>query len=144
MRTSRVAPQIMVDFNTGNGYPSYNFSDNSVLADPSAWTVGELYDNADKSSGSAWTFRLDGKKDFDGGFLRQVKAGIRYDNRKAASSVRGQDAPALNVPFTSLPEGAQYLNHGFFNGRASVPRSEERRVGKECVRTCRSRLSPYH
>src|SRR3546814_15960920 len=22
--------------------------------------------------------------------------------------------------------------------------SEERRVGKECVRTCRSRLSPYH
>ncbi|RIA37114.1 TonB-dependent receptor [Hephaestia caeni] len=123
MRTTRVAPQIMVDFNTGNGYPSYNFSDNSVLADPSAWTVGELYDNADKSSGSAWTFRLDGKKDFDGGFLRQVKAGIRYDNRKAASSVRGQDAPALNVPFTSLPEGAQYLNHGFFNGRASVPTS---------------------
>src|SRR3546814_2385484 len=38
-------------------------------------------------------------------------------------SVRGQDAPALNVPFTSLPEGAQYLNHGFFNGRASVPTS---------------------
>src|SRR3546814_12944213 len=29
--------------------------------------------------------------------------------------------------------------HGFRG-----PRSEERRVGKECVRTCRSRLSPYH
>src|SRR3546814_15206683 len=25
-----------------------------------------------------------------------------------------------------------------------VYRSEERRVGKECVRTCRSRWSPYH
>src|SRR3546814_15673339 len=25
-----------------------------------------------------------------------------------------------------------------------VWRSEERRVGKECVRTCRSRWSPYH
>src|SRR3546814_18850055 len=25
-----------------------------------------------------------------------------------------------------------------------VLRSEERRVGKECVSTCRSRLSPYH
>src|SRR3546814_11334466 len=25
-----------------------------------------------------------------------------------------------------------------------LPRSEERRVGKECVRTCRSRWSPYH
>src|SRR3546814_962630 len=26
----------------------------------------------------------------------------------------------------------------------SKPRSEERRVGKECVSTCRSRWSPYH
>src|SRR3546814_20985294 len=26
----------------------------------------------------------------------------------------------------------------------SVDRSEERRVGKECVSTCRSRWSPYH
>src|SRR3546814_13439890 len=25
-----------------------------------------------------------------------------------------------------------------------LARSEERRVGKECVRTCRSRWSPYH
>src|SRR3546814_18819487 len=25
-----------------------------------------------------------------------------------------------------------------------VPRSEERRVGNECVSTCRSRWSPYH
>ena len=25
-----------------------------------------------------------------------------------------------------------------------VPRSEERRVGKECLRLCRSRWSPYH
>src|SRR3546814_5288232 len=25
-----------------------------------------------------------------------------------------------------------------------LPRSEERRVGKECVSTCRSRWSPYH
>src|SRR3546814_13790452 len=29
-------------------------------------------------------------------------------------------------------------------GRAVQRRSEERRVGKECVRTCRSRWSPYH
>src|SRR3546814_16973679 len=27
---------------------------------------------------------------------------------------------------------------------ASYQRSEERRVGKECVSTCRSRWSPYH
>src|SRR3546814_2580251 len=29
-------------------------------------------------------------------------------------------------------------------GREGVGRSEERRVGKECVSTCRSRWSPYH
>src|SRR3546814_11665885 len=29
-------------------------------------------------------------------------------------------------------------------GSEDETRSEERRVGKECVRTCRSRWSPYH
>src|SRR3546814_14266849 len=29
-------------------------------------------------------------------------------------------------------------------GKRVLGRSEERRVGKECVRTCRSRWSPYH
>src|SRR3546814_3056692 len=29
-------------------------------------------------------------------------------------------------------------------GAANAERSEERRVGKECVSTCRSRWSPYH
>src|SRR3546814_18567252 len=29
-------------------------------------------------------------------------------------------------------------------GEARLFRSEERRVGKECVSTCRSRWSPYH
>src|SRR3546814_13101253 len=28
--------------------------------------------------------------------------------------------------------------------QSKAARSEERRVGKECVRTCRSRWSPYH
>src|SRR3546814_14272615 len=33
----------------------------------------------------------------------------------------------------------------FFKEHTGVsPRSEERRVGKECVSTCRSRWSPYH
>src|SRR3546814_19361123 len=30
------------------------------------------------------------------------------------------------------------------NAEAATPRSEERRVGKECVSTCRVRWSPYH
>src|SRR3546814_20707946 len=31
-----------------------------------------------------------------------------------------------------------------FEWKFAVARSEERRVGKECVSTCRSRWSPYH
>src|SRR3546814_4955643 len=31
-----------------------------------------------------------------------------------------------------------------FHGDGAPCRSEERRVGKECVSTCRSRWSPYH
>src|SRR3546814_5297762 len=33
---------------------------------------------------------------------------------------------------------------GFGEDRQDAERSEERRVGKECVSTCRSRWSPYH
>src|SRR3546814_18913545 len=33
---------------------------------------------------------------------------------------------------------------GVLRARVYLHRSEERRVGKECVSTCRSRWSPYH
>src|SRR3546814_13740208 len=33
---------------------------------------------------------------------------------------------------------------GFAVAQTRLGRSEERRVGKECVSTCRSRWSPYH
>src|SRR3546814_12940931 len=33
---------------------------------------------------------------------------------------------------------------GVWLDRGELDRSEERRVGKECVSTCRSRWSPYH
>src|SRR3546814_15052811 len=37
------------------------------------------------------------------------------------------------------------INSSIFPGIQGGPlRSEERRVGKECVSTCRSRWSPYH
>src|SRR3546814_971929 len=40
----------------------------------------------------------------------------------------------------------QSLNSELFDASAVISgmRSEERRVGKECVSTCRSRWSPYH
>ena len=33
---------------------------------------------------------------------------------------------------------------GYWRCSPRTPRSEERRVGKECTATCRSRWSPYH
>src|SRR3546814_12384513 len=47
-------------------------------------------------------------------------------------------APPFLYPFVDDATSLLWLRflHGF--------RSEERRVGKECVSTCRSRWSPYH
>src|SRR3546814_10654224 len=44
-------------------------------------------------------------------------------------------------------EGTSLLNDLYNDvevGEGRLARSEERRVGKECVSTCRSRWSPYH
>src|SRR3546814_20989362 len=44
-----------------------------------------------------------------------------------------------------LPDGETMLLRAGVNWKHGlVGRSAERRVGKECVSTCRSRLSPYH
>src|SRR3546814_18215022 len=40
--------------------------------------------------------------------------------------------------------GRFFLGEKLHRGRLAGLRSEERRVGKECVSTCRSRWSPYH
>src|SRR3546814_12621116 len=40
-----------------------------------------------------------------------------------------------------IGQGVANLSSAFFGG---LPRSAERRVGKACVITCRSRWSPYH
>src|SRR3546814_9909619 len=37
-----------------------------------------------------------------------------------------------------------HLLHDIHHRLTPIERSEERRVGKECVSTCRSRWSPYH
>src|SRR3546814_17233439 len=41
-------------------------------------------------------------------------------------------------------EGRQIETIASLSGMSKTRRSEERRVGKECVSTCRSRWSPYH
>src|SRR3546814_16059263 len=64
------------------------------------------------------------------GRIRRSGARRRFPGLNAASAqaLRRPPLPILN---TSMPETGEY-------------RSEERRVGKECVSTCRSRGSPYN
>jgi len=123
MRTTRVAKSIDVDFNAGGGIPSYHFDDDALLADPAQWTIGEFYDNANKSKGSALTFMLDGDYEWDEGFIRKISGGFRYDDRKARDSVRSQDAGGLGANLSTLPTEALFTNSGFYDGRADIPTS---------------------
>src|SRR3546814_20233684 len=53
----------------------------------------------------------------------------------------------LDIPFAEirrLREAGAEVWPGAWRADHIAVRSEERRVGKECVRTCRSRWTPYH
>src|SRR3546814_16461347 len=55
------------------------------------------------------------------------------------------DDEPKTVDCTVDSEGpAKRLNPGLSGNAKALSRSEERRVGKECVSTCRSRWSPYN
>jgi len=123
MRIDRVAPQITVDFNSGGGIPAWTFENNDLLTDPSIWTVGELYDNANRSEGDAFTAHLDGQQEFENSFLQSVKFGMRFDDRSAADSVREQSAGRLDQPLSSLDPDLVYTTENYFDGRADVPSS---------------------
>src|SRR3546814_1590626 len=59
---------------------------------------------------------------------------------KAAEEDEQEDVGGRHVGWNavdSLRPDEQMIDH-------LIERSEERRVGKECVSTCRSRWSPYH
>src|SRR3546814_5050825 len=49
-----------------------------------------------------------------------------------------------DLPNVALIDPLDYPHFVRLLGESDLVRSEERRVGKECVSTCRSRWSPYH
>src|SRR3546814_3382218 len=65
------------------------------------------------------------------------------------SSDLKERAPAMPEPYPLIlfqvrPDRHRYRSRRHPSIAKTNPRSEERRVGKECVSTCRSRWSPYH
>src|SRR3546814_13959555 len=77
---------------------------------------------------AGYWFRLEGDRLYVTARRPDV-APLSPDLRSAISSHKAAIIAAVRI----IPAGCP-----------SRPRSEERRVGKECVSTCRSRWSPYH
>src|SRR3546814_7245786 len=70
---------------------------------------------------------------------------LEFGARHVAGFVAGQEKDAVG-DLLRLPDPAErdVRQQGSGDFRIGMGRSEERRVGKECVSTCRSRWSPYH
>src|SRR3546814_4525829 len=72
------------------------------------------------------------------------------DLRKVATRIRGSGQLSPDAKYVIWWEDKAWRAHDIAANltRELTPagqfRSEERRVGKECVSTCRSRWSPYH
>ena len=83
--------------------------------------------------------RSDTDATLEGAYVGGVDAVDGDDGVAAAGSIGGRGRGGEGAG--DVADGG-----GRASGEAGVPRlrTEERRVGKECVTTCRSRWSPYH
>lgn len=119
VRNSR--SDIKVDFNPGNGVPSFSFPGVNI-ADPAVWNLGHIWDQSFKNKGSAVTFTEEGTLNVDWGWVKRLKFGVRYDDRKASEAARYAEGDAPWVPLSTHPE-LVYVNSGFFDGRSQTPSS---------------------
>src|SRR3546814_20646966 len=94
-----------------------------------------------------------GERDYDAArniYNRTINEGNESERRLAGVMLRdvvkdkrtGQGGGFLDALATAAPIITGAINQATAD-LARQPRSEERRVGKECVSTCRTRWSPY-
>jgi multidrug efflux pump len=69
---------------------------------------------------------------------------VWYQVRKKLDDIRHTLPQGVQGPFFNDEFGDTFGNLYALTGDGFDARSEERRVGKECRRLCRSRWSPYH
>lgn len=122
IRTERVPESITLDFNAGNGIPSWHFNDDAQMLDASRWTVAQLFQNKGRSEGGAETLSIDGDYELDGGAFKVVSFGVRYDDRDAQlHSPAPTPEPFLGRPLSEMPAGMIWTNEDFMDGEADVP-----------------------
>src|SRR3546814_18062267 len=79
------------------------------------------------------------------GYPGQGYRGLLWPLVKRATLMKtAQTVPVLMYHHVSPSDGMITTSPVNFEHQLAWLRSEERRVGKECVSTCRSRWSPYH
>jgi TonB-dependent receptor len=127
VRTERVPESITLDFNSGNGFPSWHFNDDAEMLDANNWNVGQLFENAGRDEGGGETLSFDGDYALaDEGIFRTLSFGVRYDDRDAVHfQPRNTGAVSLPAPLTlaQLPAGMAWANEDFLDGEADLPAS---------------------
>src|SRR3546814_15652555 len=73
-----------------------------------------------------------------------VKWGKDYAEQVAQTRQQLEEYQAKISGAANFMDSAMLMDDQFRERTPDDIRSEERRVGKECVSTCRSRWSPYH
>src|SRR3546814_11060408 len=111
----------------------------------STWNIGcavAVDAESCNANGFGW---LDHSAGFIIGYLAAQYGRIIAEPPGSEIAFRAPQRPLLRVHDSSALHAERHRNRcPLQNLRGRQARSEERRVGKECVSTCRSRWSPYH
>src|SRR3546814_18676402 len=100
------------------------------------WTVSE--------DEKTWTVKLRDGLTFHDGAPVTAEDCVASLRRWGARDGMGQQLMNATETMTAVDERTFEMKLGVAYGLVLESRSEERRVGKECVRTCKSRWSPSH
>src|SRR3546814_11330560 len=102
-----------------------------------SWTLGAAAQTADEIA-------VEAAKQYAGTEITIVwEAGLQALDPLNFSGPKWEELTGIKVKVVEVPTEEMFTKI-MQEYRAGTGRSEERRVGKECVSTCRSRWSPYH
>src|SRR3546814_14031672 len=100
--------------------------------------------NVSLSAGGDVTYNNDGVVFGSASLVSQGTDNATTSSNTTKVSTAIATPPALDVVTTSVEDKSTTVTTHTGGNVTGTYRSEERRVGKECVRTCRSRWPPKH